>query len=102
MEELGKLKFDKDIINSLIFYISLGIVLAFNGAPPELCEKSLNSFIAEGKKNGTFRHHEILGSYLEKAYRKIPAETLRIVGMDTIMTEGIYVVDTNHGWVNKL
>jgi len=100
--DIGRIAFKPDVINSLVFYISLGIILSYKGEPPSISEKSLKEYITEGQKQGIFKNSEVLSRYLEKAYSKVSSSTFKIVDMENVLTEGIRVIDTDYGWVSKL
>ena len=102
MEEITRVDFNRDILNSLVFYFSLGLILAAKGCPEKHCTESLNAFIEEGRQLGYFKNPQVFALYSDKAWRKISAETLEIVEVPALLTEGVTVKDASNTWFKKL
>lgn len=102
METIRINNYNKEILSDLVFYISLGLVLAKCGTPEHVATTSLRSYIKDCEHAGIFKDPEITASYMEKAYTKLPAETLSILGVDGLLVDNIRTIDVNHSWVAKL
>jgi len=104
MESLPyKITYNKDILNSLIFYLELSLYLCSKGVSENEACFSLKKYIEGLKKHyPEFNNPEILGSYLEKSYSKLPSSFLSLLGVPTLLNEQIYTVDVRFAWLPKL
>lgn len=100
--ETIRVRHDRSILSDLIFYISLSLVLASKGNPEELCTRSLKSYIKDCEDAGIFKDPEITASYMQKAYEKLPSQTLNILNVDTLLVDNIRTIDVNFSWIAKL
>ncbi len=103
METLGRIRVDRDVIDSLVFYFMFSIFLSSHGVPDSIAGKSLREYIDLLKKESIhFNNAEVLGIHLETAYKRLPSEFLNIHEIPSHLNDGIYTVDVNYGWVKKL
>jgi len=103
METLGRIRVDKNVIDSLVFYFMLSIYLSSRGVPESIAGKSLHGYVAVLREESIhFRNPEVLGIHLETAYKRLPSEFLSIHDIPARLNDGIYTIDVNYGWVKKL
>jgi hypothetical protein len=100
METLGKITFDRDILNSFKFYIMLSIFLGSHGMPEERAAKSLNEYIHMLREvDQHFQDPEVTCAYMQEAYTKLPAEFLDLFEIPSSLGDGIRIVDKTYTWV---
>lgn len=100
METLGKISFDRDLINSFKFYIMLSIFFGNSNMGEERSSRALNEFIQSLKEaDERFRDPEVIGAYMQEAYTKLPSEFLDIFEIPSSLGDGIKIVDKTYTYV---
>lgn len=98
----GKVSINREITQSLTFYFMLSTYLRAHEVSEQVATASLHSFLKECRDAGFFRTAEIEAAHLAAAYDFIPSGFLDIIGVAGGLGDGIKVIDTKYGWVNKL
>ena len=97
MDEFARHTINRDVANSLKFYMMLSIFLAGKcKTSDEVASRGLKTFIKEGKEwhNG---NDEIIAYYLFHVYQQIPSEFLSVMEIP-VQHEGaqaIKIIDNN-------
>ncbi|GEM_PF-2358377 len=100
METLGKITFEKDVLNSLKFYTMLSIFLGSQGMSEERCSRALTEYIHMLKENDDhFKDPEVMCAYLQEAYNKLPADFLELFEIPSGLGDGIRILDKTYNWI---
>lgn len=102
MKDYNKIRLDQDVHDSLVFYFMLSTYLTAHGATEETATQSLNAFIKECRERNIFKTSEAENAYYNAAYSCMPSSFLNLLGVESKLGDGIRVIDTRYGWVNKL
>jgi len=102
MIDYGKIRLNQDVHDSLVFYFMLSTYLTANGVSEENAMLSLNEFTKECRRTGVFKNSQVESAYYSAAYSCLPTSFLNLLGVESKLNDGIKVIDTSYGWVNKL
>lgn len=100
--ETIRVRYDEDLVADLVFYISLSLIFTYLGKSEEFATQSLKGYIKDCEDAGIFKDPEITASYMQKAYTKIPGQTLDILNVDHMIVDNIRTIDVNYSWIQKL
>ena len=102
MKDYSKVRLDPNIHDSLVFYFMLSTYLSSSGVGEEIASISLNSFVKDCTEAGIFKNSSVASAYYSAAYSCLPSSFLKLMGVEGNLNDGIKVIDTAYGWVNKL
>ncbi len=99
-ETLGKVSLENDVVNSFKFYIMLSVFLGSHGISESKASRALYEYIHMLKQcDKCFEDPELIATYMQAAYCKLPAEFLKLYDIPSNLGDGIRIVDSSYTWI---